>query len=553
MFYAQFPNSFQSLGANPYDQVNGQGQVSPYAPSPFAQGMPSVGMMNSPSVGNMDYMDQYNTPMPGNDTESQLYPMENADSLSNYTSVGQATQGFRSGGNVRHSMRKTTEKLRKYGREGDTILAHINPEEVALLKAHGGSGTFNPHTGLPEFKKRGGLFGNPGKWFRANALPAIGAIGGNMIMPGIGGMIGGTLGGLASSAIRGRSDYAQSALRGLGMGSILPSLAGIAGSGANMLGATGLGNSLTNYGNANAILPALGRVFGGGESGLGSLLGMGGNGGGQAGAASAEGVPTVGNAASSAAKKSFFEKLVDDPKNLLALASVAGQYMTREKPKKEKSAEEMGRDMKAYQLAQMLNPGEIAQKEAYEAELAKASKRSKRNSYLPEERLGDLKMVYPRTASPEDASARGRYIDYYDNPSFAGPALPYARGGSVPQGIMIEEMDVMPSVGNFLRGNTKGQDDKIRTPLEEGGYVLDASTMSDLGDGNSEAGNSVIDAWLSDGERKLSRGEVQTIGHGDHNKGVTKLNKMRKNLRKHKRGGETKLPPKAKPIEKYAR
>jgi len=39
------------------------------------------------------------------------------------------------------------------GQDGDTMLAHINPEEAALLKAHGGSGTINPTTGLPEYKK----------------------------------------------------------------------------------------------------------------------------------------------------------------------------------------------------------------------------------------------------------------------------------------------------------------------------------------------------------------------------------------------------------------
>jgi len=31
------------------------------------------------------------------------------------------------------------------------MLAHVNPEEAALLKARGGSGTINPQTGLPEF------------------------------------------------------------------------------------------------------------------------------------------------------------------------------------------------------------------------------------------------------------------------------------------------------------------------------------------------------------------------------------------------------------------
>ena len=43
------------------------------------------------------------------------------------------------------------EDLASQGRYGDTMLAHINPEEAALLKARGGSGTINPQTGLPEF------------------------------------------------------------------------------------------------------------------------------------------------------------------------------------------------------------------------------------------------------------------------------------------------------------------------------------------------------------------------------------------------------------------
>jgi hypothetical protein len=37
------------------------------------------------------------------------------------------------------------------GRNGDTMLAHITPQEAQLLKSRGGSGTINPTTGLPEF------------------------------------------------------------------------------------------------------------------------------------------------------------------------------------------------------------------------------------------------------------------------------------------------------------------------------------------------------------------------------------------------------------------
>lgn len=53
---------------------------------------------------------------------------------------------FKEGG-----LAKAAKELAKAGRYGDTMLAHINKDEAALLKAHGGSGTINPETGLPEF------------------------------------------------------------------------------------------------------------------------------------------------------------------------------------------------------------------------------------------------------------------------------------------------------------------------------------------------------------------------------------------------------------------
>lgn len=58
-------------------------------------------------------------------------------------------QGFSEGGEV--SMKPIAKYMASLGRNGDTILAHINPQEARLLKAMGGSGTINPYTGLPEF------------------------------------------------------------------------------------------------------------------------------------------------------------------------------------------------------------------------------------------------------------------------------------------------------------------------------------------------------------------------------------------------------------------
>jgi hypothetical protein len=43
------------------------------------------------------------------------------------------------------------QAIARMGRRGDTMLAHITPEEARLLRRRGGSGTINPVTGLPEF------------------------------------------------------------------------------------------------------------------------------------------------------------------------------------------------------------------------------------------------------------------------------------------------------------------------------------------------------------------------------------------------------------------
>jgi hypothetical protein len=54
-------------------------------------------------------------------------------------------------GGQAHGIRELASELPKHGRGGDTIVAHINPQEAQMLKALGGSGTINPTTGLPEF------------------------------------------------------------------------------------------------------------------------------------------------------------------------------------------------------------------------------------------------------------------------------------------------------------------------------------------------------------------------------------------------------------------
>jgi len=100
------------------------------------------------------------------------------------------------------------------GRNGDTMLAHITPEEARFLRARGGSGTINPVTGLPEFwpllsRKRGigktvskALSSPVGRILGTIALgmvlgPAVGAL-----MPGLSaGMAAGVTGALSSGLV----------------------------------------------------------------------------------------------------------------------------------------------------------------------------------------------------------------------------------------------------------------------------------------------------------------------------------------------------------------
>lgn len=87
-------------------------------------------------------------------------------------------------------------------------------------------------------------------------------------------------------------------------------------------------------------------------------------------------------------------------------------------------------------------------------------------------------------------------------------ALNYARGG-------------LAQTSNFVRGGTQGQADKVRALLSDGEYVVDSDVVSALGDGNNEAG-------------------------------ARQLDRMRHNVRKHKRSAPpTKIPPKAKAPTQY--
>lgn len=156
--------------------------------------------------------------------------------------------------------------LAQYGRHGDTMLAHITPEEAALLKSRGGSGTINPVTGLPEFFI-GKLFKSIGNAVKKFAQSTIGRIVlpialGFFVGPLALQTLGVTAGTVMGTAIQGFVGGAGAALlRGEGLGDAVKAGA-IAGVTAGALqGATNaFGQSVTAGGTQAPIESYVGEV-----------------------------------------------------------------------------------------------------------------------------------------------------------------------------------------------------------------------------------------------------------------------------------------------------
>jgi hypothetical protein len=75
-----------------------------------------------------------------------------------------APQGFARGG------------IASLGRNGDTMLAHVTPAEMRMLKDKGGAGTINPRTGLPEFFFLKKVFSKIGRAVKKFARSTVGKI-----------------------------------------------------------------------------------------------------------------------------------------------------------------------------------------------------------------------------------------------------------------------------------------------------------------------------------------------------------------------------------------
>jgi len=159
----------------------------------------------------------------------------------------------------------SAQGLASLGRNGDTMLVHMNPTEVAglqsLAMAHGGSLTVNPDTGMPEAFNLGGVF--------KAALPMIAGAALGPAGFGLTGLQAGLLVGGATALLSG--DIGQGLMAGFGAGagsSLGQSLSNFAKQGAASNVPTGefMGDVIQKQvASTNAALPA--NTFGGASAG----------------------------------------------------------------------------------------------------------------------------------------------------------------------------------------------------------------------------------------------------------------------------------------------
>jgi len=379
-------------------------------------------------------------------------------------------------------LREHAATLAKQGRHGDTELVHVSPRELQTLHALHPRGQLpiNPVTGLPEAFDLGGILGAVGGSLLPALFPGIGESLGGLL--GIGSDFGGALGG---------------ALLGGGLGALGSSLGG--------------GKNPLLYGGLGALGGGLAGYFG---PEIGSLLGVGPEGlfGGTGSAAAAAGAGGL-----SASTEGVLDSIRNGsyvPQAAGAAANAAGSsgsWLSRNWP------------LMAGGLLLAGTMGGRGGSTASTPKLTQAQKDQQAANAAPAANYTFSRAPVPQIMNPTSwytlgNQTSGQPILFFDRPGGTytkqeGPIPGLAGGGQVHGGLGALR------ASRYVSGPDSGQADTVPARLSDGEYVIDAATVSDLGDGNNEAGARQLDA-------------------------------LRHRVARHK-GRRQVVPPPARPVERY--
>ncbi len=326
------------------------------------------------------------------------------------------------------------QQLQSYGRGNDTMLAHITPAEAQFIDSMQGGRRINPATGLPEY----GFFGKVLKGLARAAGAAVGFT--------LGGPAGAALGaGLATKATGG--SWKDAAIG-----------AALAGGGAFA------SNALSGAGTGLTTGASYGPLAGGASS---------------AGSSAASGLSGVSD-------------------GMAAFAPSAGAASAP------MSLGGLGSATLATIKAAPLTYAGLAATEAMRPNTP-SSKNSGPPDFFPQQQKEPSLADIDTNLRSRGITGQRRYVPYTGDPyNYRGhrffenvaPAN-MADGGQVlpPQQAAQYGLAgyMMARKGGSVNGPGAGKDDKIPAMLSDGEHVLDASVVSDIGDGSNDAGHRRIE------------------------------------------------------------
>jgi hypothetical protein len=378
-----------------------------------------------------------------------------------------------------------------YGRHGDTMLAHINPQEAALLKSLGGSGTINPHTGLPEYFNPFSINSYTGKQglLRKTVLDDILGVSGSQNSGLAGSIVNNPIlapiAGAALSMIPGIGPLLAAGLIGGFTGIQTGSLKNGLMAGLGAYGGANLAGNLTDIGTgagAGTVAPIENRLLSDATSAMspGNLGELGGAG------------SSLGSTAVSAAPQSLADSAVAGAKGFMKapLSTLGGGNPY------------IGTAVAGLPVLAAIAKGQKTDMPTLDSVTP--------DSYIRPYLLRRTQNTAPRSGPGEYRYFNDEYTALTPYKAATGGAIAFNQGG-------LGSLGGYSDGGRLLRGPGDGVSDNIpatigdRQParLADGEFVVPARIVSEIGNGSTEAGARKLYAMMD----RVQKARRKTVGH----------------------------------------
>jgi hypothetical protein len=371
---------------------------------------------------------------------------------------------------------KEAQRVRDAGVGGDELIIHINRDEFEQLKKHWGEPTINPNTGMPQFTP----------FWKQDWFAPVAAIGSAALMAtGVGAPLGAALlpEALAGSTIAGAAlpSVLGNALIGTGVGALTGgskgallggALGGIGTIGAGALGSTAAGVTSTGQEGMSGWWSRMGD---------GNYFTL--------GAAGTPGAATAATALGGNPAAVGPTGPVVPPGMTLDAAARAPHALDAALPKAGLLGGLM--DSKWAVPAALLGVSALAGAKPKSLPQQGATGAPSSDPNLTQ-RLDLAPLSRPRLAAPTNyyTYGFGPETTYYDQPVETKAPVQAAMGGAL---------------SRYVEGGGTGRSDSIDAKLSDGEYVIDAETVSLLGDGSSKAGAKRLDQFRANVRKQKGR------------------------------------------------